>query len=124
MKKLEDSQIEFIINHFFKHDEYSGWHNIATALLDHGYCFVPGTKCVWQGGIGNFIKVEEFPELIDCVKYTFYLEEFLSSLWLNDVVYQHLYVLRKELVEAQQKVDEWINDWSEIVTHKNLQIKK
>ena len=55
MKKLTEHQINFLLK-FFENKEYSGWKNIATKLIETGSCIVAGDKCIWNGGIGNFIK--------------------------------------------------------------------
>lgn len=79
MKQLTKAQKEFMLYNFFYSDYARGWKNIAESLLDTGECIVAGKKCVWQGGIGNFIETEKDPELIDCLRYKFDVKKFMSK---------------------------------------------
>lgn len=83
--KLTNYQKEFILLNFFKNEEYAGWKNIGTKLLETGKCIVPGYKCIWSGGIGNFIKTTKSEEAIDCLVYTFDLGEFINSKWFEEI---------------------------------------
>jgi hypothetical protein len=82
---LTDYQKEFILKHFFINEKYPGWKSIATALLEKGNCIVAGEKCIWIGGIGNFVKTKVHEEAIGCLLYTFNLNEFLSSKWYKEI---------------------------------------
>ena len=44
-----------------------------------------GYKCIWSGGIGNFIKTTKSEEAIDCLVYTFDLGEFINSKWFEEI---------------------------------------
>ena len=79
MTNLDNAQKEFLLK-FFELPHLSGWKNIATKLLENESCIVAGTDKIWIGGIGNFIKTKSGDILIDCLEYTFELEQFLSSL--------------------------------------------
>jgi hypothetical protein len=81
MKKLTDYQKEFLLTYFFKNEVYPNWKNIATKLLENGSCIVAGERCIWHGGIGNFIKTKVANNAIGCLLYEFDLEYFLSSAW-------------------------------------------
>jgi len=59
MRVLTEIQKEFLLKNFFTNENYAGWRSIATKLLTTGKCIVPGSKCIWHGGIGNFIKTAE-----------------------------------------------------------------
>lgn len=91
---------------FFENNFYAGWRNIATTLIKDGECVVAGNSCIWVGGIGNFIKIEEAPDYIDCVKYKFDLAEFKKSSYYKEALINYLDDLRdkqiKLLEEAKQ----------------------
>ena len=53
-------------------------------LIDNGECIVACHSRIWIGGIGNFIKIEEAPDYIDCVKYKFDIAEFKTSALISD----------------------------------------
>lgn len=105
-KQLTNYQKEFILNYFFKDEKYAGWKNIGTQLLESGECVVAGTKCIWNGGIGNFIKVNKAENFVDCSLYKFDLDEFLSSQWYNDINASYSIILLKELKELREKLKE------------------
>ncbi len=92
LKKLTDYQIQFLVDTFFKNEKYAGWKNIAFVLLEDGKAIVAGTECIWIGGIGNFIKTNSAKGFIDCLEYTFNLDEFLKSEWYKE---HHSYYIEK-----------------------------
>jgi hypothetical protein len=85
MITLSDYQKTFLLDYFFKNEKHSGWKNIATKLLDTGECIVAGKECIWVGGIGNFIKIEEAKDAVDCDLYKFDLEYFFTSEWYKGI---------------------------------------
>lgn len=100
MKKLTEYQKSFLLNYFFKNENFAGWKNIADRLLESGKCIVPGKECIWIGGIGNFIKVTNTKEAIGCVLYTFDLDYFLTSNWYKEIHNEYkiqLSVKKKEI---------------------------
>jgi hypothetical protein len=117
MKTLTTCQKQFLLDYFFKNEKYAGWRNIATALLETGTCIVPacivpGDRCIWNGGIGNFIKTSDAPNAIDCLLYTFDLEYFLSFKWYKEI--NEAYVL-----ELANKIEDLLKEHYEI---KNLNL--
>ena len=111
-KEITNNQKEFIIS-FFKDERYAGWKNIATALIENGKCIVPGSECIWKGGIGNFIATKETDLAVGCLEYSFDLSVFLSSAWFEEVKYGNLIEIRaeeekleKELKTIQEKFNE------------------
>ena len=56
---LTTYQKDFLLNNFFENTSYAGWRGIATTLLETGECVVAGDKCIWVGGIGNFIEIKK-----------------------------------------------------------------
>lgn len=93
MRTLTKNQKEFLLNYFFKNEEFNGWNNVATKLLNNGKCIVAGDKCIWNGGIGNFIKTEDTEDAVDCLLYTFDLEHFLTSKWYKDISKEYISIL-------------------------------
>ena len=106
MKELNDTQKEFLLENFFKDEKHPDWKNIATNLLEKGKCIVAGDKCIWFGGIGNFIKTSETEEAISCLLYTFDLKLFLSSQWFKQVKENYLL----DLVEQEKKLNKQIKE--------------
>lgn len=92
---------------FFRNDRYAGWRNIATNLIDNGECVVAGNSCIWVGGIGNFIKTEEAPDYIDCVKYKFDLADFLKSAWYKETLTNYLDDLRDKQIKLLEEAKEY-----------------
>jgi hypothetical protein len=97
-------QQEFLLE-FFK-NEYAGWRNIATILLTSGECTVAGEKCIWRGGVGNFIKTEIAEGYFGCLKYTFNLKEFISSQYFLEHYHNTLNDLSIQKINIQNKVNE------------------
>lgn len=112
MKELTYTQKTFIKDNFFFSEKYAGWHNIADSLLTTGSCVVAGDSCIWQGGIGNYITTSEASEFIDCIKYEFNLEQFLSSLWFQE----HIEAELIELEGEKHLIDEKIEDLESLAT--------
>lgn len=79
MRKLTDYQFRFILVNFFKKEEGIAWRIIACNLLEYGRAIYAGEKCVWDGGIGNFIRTEKAEGYHGCLLYSFDLESFLKS---------------------------------------------
>ena len=82
MRQLTDNQFIFLLKLFENNN--AGWKSIATRLIKNGFCIVAGNNDIWVGGIGNFIKTNENDNFIDCLEYTFNLEEFLNSAWYKE----------------------------------------
>lgn len=109
MTRLTDYQKNFILENCFKNEEYAGWKNIATKLLETGRCIVAGNGCIWHGGIGNFIKTEEAKDAIDCTLYKFDLEYFLSSEWYREIRNSYASILANKKREIEQECEEIAN---------------
>ncbi len=106
MRKLTESQKEFLLNSFFENEKFPGWRSIATTLLETGKCIVAGETCIWRGGIGNFIKTSPAEGTVGCSLYEFDLEYFLTSAWYKEVKEQFLVTLKKEEAQADEKLKE------------------
>lgn len=48
-------------------------------VLETGKCLVGQSKCIWHGGIGNYIKTSHAKGTVGCSLYTFDLAYFMSS---------------------------------------------
>lgn len=113
VRELTESQKNFILDNFFKHEDYAGWKNIATALIENGTCVTPNTQSgfsIWRKkNIGTFIDVETADEFIDCVRYKFDLDKFLSSDWFKHV--RKSYVNEEQIkIDAMIKINEELNN--------------
>jgi hypothetical protein len=97
---------EFLLNTFFKNERFSGWKGIAENLIDKGECIVAGTDCIWKGGIGNFIKVEEANDLIGCIKYIFDYNDFVSkdNLFFMEYYTPYLEDLKYEAEKIEKEI--------------------
>ena len=109
MRTLTDYQKNFLLENFFKNEKYAGWKNIATKLLETGKCIVAGKECIWNGGIGNFIKTEEAKDAVDCTLYEFDLEYFLTSDWYREIKIEYAYILASKKREVEQECEEIAN---------------
>lgn len=112
MKKITEYQKEFIMHNFFSNNMYGdfpGWKNIAASLLEKGTCIVAGEKCIWLGGIGNFIKVTETNLAIGCLMYEFDLEYFLSSEWYKEICNCYLQEISDKISKLTDNYKEILN---------------
>jgi len=100
MKVLTEVQKVFLLT-FFENEKYCGWGNIARSLLESGECVVPGDKCIWVGGIGNFIKTETVEHFHGCLKYVFDLEYFMTSAWYKEEHFIHMQKLSQKYIDVQ-----------------------
>lgn len=91
---------------FFESDYYAGWRNIAEALIKNGTCIVPGSECIWSGGIGNWIKTQKTIGAIDCLTYTFDLEEFKKSAWFLERKDVKIADITRQIEELNNKLKE------------------
>ncbi len=108
-RKLTDYQKEFLLEYFFKNEKYAGWKSIASTLIESGSCIVGGTDCIWKGGIGNFIKLEESKFTVGCVLYVFDLEYFLISEWYKEISNQYISLLSDKKRNIIQEYEEITN---------------
>lgn len=106
MNSLTFNQTSFIANTFFKNENYNGWEGIAHKLIKNGKCVVAGTKCIWQGGIGNFIQTSKPEDFVDCLLYEFNLTDFISSEYFIDSKKYEL----ERLHQAKIAIDVQYND--------------
>lgn len=106
MKQLTENQINFLLKYFFKAEEFAGWKNIATKLLNTGSCIVAGKNCIWRGGIGNFIKTKNAENAFDCLLYEFDLDYFLTSKWYLEVKNEYVATLVNEKLQIEDQINE------------------
>lgn len=105
---LTEAQVEFILEKFFLPwtNQYPGAMNLGRTLLTEGTAIVAGVKCIFVGGIGNFIKTEDAEGYFDCLKYTFQMESFLTSLYFHEVLESNLESLAEEKSKIDSKIEE------------------
>lgn len=101
---LTESQKKFILSTFFESDKYPGSRSIGEALITNGKVIVAGDKCIWIGGIGNFIQTKETTEAIGCIEYNFDLDTFLSSNWFKEMKDLHIKELSEEVDVLKSKL--------------------
>lgn len=101
---LTESQKKFILSTFFESDKYPGARSIGDKLLTNGKVIVAGDKCIWIGGIGNFIQTKETTEAIGCIEYNFDLDTFLSSNWFKEMKDLHIKELSEEVDVLKSKL--------------------
>ena len=114
MRTLTDYQKNFILEYFFKNEEYAGWKKIATKLLEDGKCIVAGNTCIWIGDIGNFIKTSEADDCFGCLKYEFDLDEFLTSILYDEKRKYYISILFNQQYELQTKIIKISNEMDDI----------
>lgn len=106
MNKVNDNQKKFLLENFFRNEDYAGWKSIAENLIDKGACLVAGTENIWIGGIGNFIDVSEAKNAVGCSMYKFDLNNFLISQWFKDIKDQQVSVLSNKKKEVTQELED------------------
>lgn len=80
MRKLTEYQIDYLKG-FFNYE----YPNVSDKLLRNGKCVVAGDGKLWHGGIGNFIRITDAEDFVDCSQLNFDIDEFLSSEWFKEV---------------------------------------
>ena len=105
--KLTNTQIQILIDAFFKTADAPpyGVLEIGRQLLSEGQCIVAGNGRLWNGGVGNFIRVTVAEGAVGCALLTFDREAFLSSLWVVETLAHHIEPLRDQVAALEEKVD-------------------
>ena len=110
---LTESQKKFLLSAFFESDKYPGSRSIGDKLLTDGKATIAGDKCIWIGGIGNFIQTKETTEAFGCIEYSFDLDTFLSSNWFKEMKQLHIEkmseevdILKTELKDKEDNINE------------------
>ena len=111
---LTESQKSFLLSTFFESDKYPGSRSIGEALITNGKVIVAGDKCIWIGGIGNFIQTKETTEAIGCIEYNFDLDTFLSSNWFKEMKDLHIKELSEEVDVLKSKLKDKENNLIEL----------
>lgn len=104
--KLTEKQITFLLETFFENSHYAGWRNIGRKLLETGSCIVPGSCCIWIGGIGNFIKTKDSDIAVDCLEYSFDLDNFLTSAFFKHDFSSYVDKLDLDRKEIEKKLED------------------
>lgn len=111
---LTELQKKFLLSTFFESDKYPGSRSIGDKLLTNGKVIVAGDKCIWIGGIGNFIQTKETTEAIGCIEYNFDLDTFLSSNWFKEMKDLHIKELSEEVDVLKAKLKDKENNLIEL----------
>ena len=106
---LTNNQMDFLLNYFFKNENYIGWKNIAEKLIQEEECIVPGKNCIWVGGIGNFIETKEDERAVGCLLYEFDLIKFLTSEWFKQISNSYIDILSVKKREIEQQYEDICN---------------
>ena len=99
-RSLNQIQIDFLSNTFFKSDKFPGWRGIAEKLIQDGKCIIvgkPSEQRIWIGGISNYIDITKAEGAIDCSLYSFDLDYFLTTKFFEDEHYYYLEHVSKEI---------------------------
>lgn len=113
---LTEEQTKHILENFFKNDNFTGWKEIGKKLIESGKCVVAGEKCIWNGGISNFITTKKADGFFGCLEYTFKLETFLKSEWFKKRIEYDL----DNLLEEQKLFNEKVTEISNLHRFANL----
>ena len=101
MRKLTESQITYLKGFF--HDEYP---EISDKLLRKGKCVVAGEGKLWHGGIGNFIRITDAEDFVDCKQLNFDVDMFLSSEWFKEVLIDDIEQYNIQLINLTGMVND------------------
>jgi len=111
---LTKNQIEFLME-FFDSNRYPGWKSIAKKLITKGYCIVAGSKCIWIGGIGNFIDTDVAEDAVGCLRYEFDVESFIKTAYYKDMLPYRLMAVESEIKIAEERVIEVNSQYTELI---------
>lgn len=103
---MNDFQKNWLLETFFKNEQFAGWKNIAEKLIDTGSCVTTNQgKKIWVGGIGNFIKSKPYEGGVDLIELTFDVKEFCSkdNMYFLEYYNHHVDKLNQEVYSAKQK---------------------
>lgn len=116
---MNNIQKDWILEKFFKNEEFLGWKNIADKLIDTGSCVttIQG-KDIWVGDIGNFIGKEPYNDGVDLIKLTFNPKEFCS--FENKFFVEHYKRELLKLKDEQKVLTHTINSMEDLVKNKKL----
>jgi len=97
-------QKNWLLETFFKNEQFAGWRSIAEKLIDEGKCVTTMQGAdIWVGGIGNFIKQKNYNAGVDLIELTFNVKEFAS---MDNMFFLEYY--NHELKRVSEKQEELI----------------
>jgi hypothetical protein len=103
MKKLNEEQVNFLVETFFKPSKEKeitiDWRKMSILLVKEGRCIIPSDKIVWFGGIANFLNFKEADSLIGCIEVNFDVDEFCSK---ENIFFYEVY--QRKLEELSEKI--------------------
>lgn len=109
MKELNSFQKKFLLDSFFKNEDYAGWKNIAVQLIENGECVVAGSDCIWIGGVGNFITTTKANKYVGCTLYELDLSKFMESKYYKEIRTNELTKLECAREKAISEYDDILN---------------
>lgn len=111
---MNQTQKDWLLETFFKNENFAGWRNIAEKLIEKGTCVTTKQgEDIWRGGIGNFIGSRDYDGGVDLIILTFDIDNFCSEHNAFFMEYHDAHV--EKLVEASRKADEKLHDIREII---------
>lgn len=108
---MDKIQKEWVLETFFKKEQFPGWRNIAEKLLDTGKCIT--TSKIWIGGIGNFIDSKDYEGEVGLVELTFDKDSFLSV--KNKYFIEYYRAELKKTIAQMKKLTEYSDSISNII---------
>lgn len=102
---MDENKKNFLLNEFFKNEDFAGWQDIAESLICNGYCIIAGSKSLWSGGVGNFIEISEAKEYVDCVRLDFDLQKFTSTNYFKERLSVRIMSFTNEKRELDAKLE-------------------
>lgn len=110
MEKRELTQIQkdWILDTFFGIWEYkyAGVRDIGNALIESGFCYVPGNECIFDGYIGNFISTSVDDNCIGGLKYEFNFNFFIDSEYFYENKVRYCELLSAKIDKLNNNIKE------------------
>lgn len=110
MEKRELTQIQknWILDTFFGSwtYNYSGARTIGEALIESGFCYVPGNKCIFECEVGNFIRTSIDNNCVGCLKYEFDFDYFMNSEYFKEAKTKYCDILYRDIEELKLEFKE------------------
>lgn len=118
---LDTHKIE-LLSKFFEYTDYPDFKKIGYKLIHHGKCIAPIVLYRISGGIGNFIKFNhDLPNHLNCVEYSFNVDEFIGSRFFQDSLPAHINSVAQEIKSLKAQLKEKEEEFKSI---KELEYEK
>lgn len=99
-----EKQIEFLIDTFFATSNHAGDRGVARHLLTSGGCIVAGNGRIWNGGVGNFIRIEEAPYAVGCARLTLDIDAMLRADWVQDAIRTRIMEVDAQILDLNEAI--------------------